>query len=215
MGWLGTPLYHTSPVTAHDALAAEFGEDFLREQVIDSARKPAYGGEGYAVYAAVRDHERPWEVGGVVLLYSTGTSRFEGGRELSTKRLPESMGPAEDECPERILRLLSPLTVLYPDGNEHAAQWRERCWKRIRDRKAQPRIKAGDVLDFATAIKFTNGDELRLFRFTGKGNSFVPVHIVQEPRVAPKVVECGGRYSISGWRDRTYQRVVSADQVAA
>ena len=39
------------------------------------------------------------------------------------KDMDETMGPCYYNCPEKILRILSPTT------NEYAIKWRKKCWK--------------------------------------------------------------------------------------
>lgn len=56
------------------------------------------------------------------------------------KSMDESMGPCEASCPERILKLLTPMT------NEYAIEWRARCWTKIEARRARPKIKVGSTL---------------------------------------------------------------------
>jgi hypothetical protein len=126
MGWTGTGIDHSRPVSAREAIATECGESWLA-RVVDCARKPLRYEDGYAAYAAVRDADDPSRVFGLVVLYSTSTSNWGGvnGRTLYTKAITEDMGPAEDECPARILKLLT------PTENEYASQWRERCRARV------------------------------------------------------------------------------------
>lgn len=58
------------------------------------------------------------------------------------KDMSEDMGPCETECPERILKLLT------PTDSEWANQWRAACWARINARKARPKIVPGTVLRY-------------------------------------------------------------------
>lgn len=59
------------------------------------------------------------------------------GCDIGYKDMDESMGPCEDDCPERILKLLT------PTESEYANDWRGRCWKKIEARKARPKIHKG------------------------------------------------------------------------
>lgn len=59
------------------------------------------------------------------------------GHNFCYKDMDESMGPYQTNCPERILKLLTPTEY------EHAISWREACWKRINDIKARPKLKPG------------------------------------------------------------------------
>ena len=53
------------------------------------------------------------------------------------KDMDESCGPCESECPERILKLLT------STESQYANEWRARCWKRIEDQKAKPKLCVG------------------------------------------------------------------------
>ncbi|MCL6477070.1 MAG: hypothetical protein K6T65_01515 [Peptococcaceae bacterium] len=67
------------------------------------------------------------------------------------KAVDETMGPNECDCPERILKLLT------PTDNEYAKKWREKCWENIRKHKTMPRLKKGMVIEFARPIAFSGG----------------------------------------------------------
>lgn len=56
------------------------------------------------------------------------------------KDMDESMGPYQTNCPERILKLLT------PTEHEYAVKWREACWAKIEAKKARPKIKPGTCL---------------------------------------------------------------------
>lgn len=58
------------------------------------------------------------------------------------KDMDESMGPYEDNCPKRILELLT------PTDNKNANDWRERCWKKINSKKSMPKIIPNMVLQY-------------------------------------------------------------------
>lgn len=73
------------------------------------------------------------------------------------KDMTEHSGPGMFRCPEKIMKLLTPLK----DSNEFATKWREANWDRINKAKAQrkkgPKFKVGDTVVFRRPIKFTNG----------------------------------------------------------
>lgn len=58
------------------------------------------------------------------------------------KDMSEDMGPCECDCPERVLKLLT------PTDSEYANDWRARCWANINARKARPKIIPGTVLRY-------------------------------------------------------------------
>lgn len=143
MGWTAGEL--DGPFSARAAIAFDLGDEFA-ERVVDAALK------GNVVYAAVRSRDGD-DVFGLVLL----TERTGG--ILYTKPVSEDMGPAEVDCPPRILAQLT------TPSNELARAWRGRC----RARLARPRPRRGDVVMFARAIEFTDGS--RHSRLTYRGGS--------------------------------------------
>lgn len=62
------------------------------------------------------------------------------------KDMDESMGPCLYNCPERILKLLTPTEY------EHANDWRAECWKRINAKKARPKIQPGTNLMYGAEV---------------------------------------------------------------
>lgn len=74
------------------------------------------------------------------------------------KDMTETMGPYQYDCPERILRLLT------PTEDEYALKWREKCWENIRKRKSRPRLTEGALIEFAEPISFADGREEKVFQ---------------------------------------------------
>ncbi|MEW6047194.1 MAG: hypothetical protein AB1609_12030 [Bacillota bacterium] len=74
------------------------------------------------------------------------------------KDVDEEMGPIHANCPERILRLLT------PTDNETARRWREECWENLRARRGRPRLRKGVVIRFSEPVRFTSGSRLSEFR---------------------------------------------------
>lgn len=74
------------------------------------------------------------------------------------KDMSETMHPFCYDCPERILRLLT------PTDSESANRWREKCWENVRARKARPRLAKGVVIEFDEPVVFSSGFEERTFR---------------------------------------------------
>lgn len=81
------------------------------------------------------------------------TERFNFGY----KPVGEESGPVEDECPERILDILSPTT------HEYARQWRTRCRQRIERRRARPSLKTGSHLLLDAPVEFADGRSREVF----------------------------------------------------
>lgn len=191
MGWTGTMLDHNRRVTAEEAIEAELGRDIL-PRVIAHAKK------GGVVYAAVRDRTDPAQVWGLVLLVTTGKSHWGEGRELTTKAMDETMGPGEDECPARILDLLT------PTDSECANQWRERCRENLRKRaearKNATAVKAGTRIKLAQPLDFHNGHRGDTFEYV-KGSTFrAIIEVDGEPYAM-------GLYNLPRWRERAYEVV--------
>ena len=58
------------------------------------------------------------------------------------KDMDESCGPYATNCPERILKLLT------PTDNKYALGWRAACWANIEKRKARKNLPPGTVLKY-------------------------------------------------------------------
>lgn len=93
------------------------------------------------------------------------------------KDMDETMGPYRYDCPERILKLLT------PTEHEWAKEWREKCWERIRAKKVRPKLKKGMVIKFADSIVFSSGRQEDAFR-------------VEDPRRLILTDRWGRRYKI-------------------
>ena len=61
---------------------------------------------------------------------------------ISWKDMDEGCGSYETNCPERILKLLT------PTDNEYALGWRAACWGNIEKRKARKSLPPGTVLKY-------------------------------------------------------------------
>lgn len=61
---------------------------------------------------------------------------------ISWKDMDEGCGPYETNCPERILKLLT------PTDNEYALGWRAACWSNIEKRKARKSLPPGTRLKY-------------------------------------------------------------------
>lgn len=85
----------------------------------------------------------------VILTKSFKADRY--GHNFCWKDMDESMGPCEDNCPERILNLLT------ETDSEYAREWRQRCRAKAEARKAMPKLVAGLKLVFADPVRFTTG----------------------------------------------------------
>lgn len=104
------------------------------------------------------------------------------GMHFGYKNMDETMGPCEDGCPEKILRLLTPTTY------ESALDWRRRCLKRLR-RRNRP---------------ITDGMRIRLPQPLTFGDGHVGAEFIVVKRGSKITFRCDkgfGRYAIRHFRD--------------
>jgi len=81
------------------------------------------------------------------------------------KDMEEPMGPYYYNCPERILKLLTPTT------NEYALKWRKKCWERIKRLKSMPKLSQGDIIEFEKPLLFSDGTERSRLRLVDDSNT--------------------------------------------
>jgi hypothetical protein len=130
----------------------------------------------------------------IMLKFCKGREDSYYEQELGYKDMDENSGPNDSDCPERILRQLSPIEDEGPE-RRYAQAWRFRCWKRIALRKKAKKVKNRMAIQFERPIGFTNGITAdTFFRDTRSGaNAFTAL---------------GGQgptFRISGWRMRKYK----------
>jgi hypothetical protein len=107
-------------------------------------------------YAAVERTDKAsntLEVYAVICLVKYNKSRGE----YSYHSMHEAEGPSAQECPHKILKLLTPTT------HPHAINWRLNCLYTINARKAKQPLKTGYHLIFEEDIPFQNGDHVNVF----------------------------------------------------
>ena len=85
----------------------------------------------------------PDAAGAIVYAGVVLTSRRDG--EWGYKAMCETMGPHEAAAPCKLLDLLSPLD---PKVETFAAAWRERVAAHHAARRARPKVRPGDVIEF-------------------------------------------------------------------
>jgi hypothetical protein len=202
MGWL----YYYRPPGETDVahFRAKFTDGY---ELLDGMTLRAPIGSGYqsVLYGALRE-KRTGHVEAFVALLNRGRSQYTGDANFGYKDMTETMGPAERECPRRILEMLTPLDVIFagedPETNSSyrwAREWREACWANVRKRESRTTAKKGDTLKFAQPLEFANGDTLdtlvlvdaRRNQFARPGREFSPA------------------YRISRWRDREFEVVAA------
>lgn len=104
-------------------------------------------------------------------------------------------------CPERILKLLAPVELLYENESERkmATGWRKSCWDEIAKRKQRPVVSKGTVIRFAYKLRFKRTKETYdTFRWL-YGSHF---ELVGPP---------GGLFIIRNWRRRDWKILNQAE----
>ena len=147
MGW--TTTYKPSYITTREFLVDRFTDDGEKHcwKVLDVAiknRRTAY----MAIERTSKQTGQRIVFAVVCLLQYWPKASYEN---FGFKDMDESMGPCERDCPERILKLLT------PTDSKFAQQWREACWENIRRRKAIRGLKVGDLVEFEEPVLFTDG----------------------------------------------------------
>jgi hypothetical protein len=113
---------------------------------------------GNTVYVAVRSTDkatgRTFVFAGVILISNTKKHGF------GYKDMDEAMGPCECDCPDRIMRLLSPISEIpYPS---YSADWRARVAARKNAKRQQREryklLRVGSVVTLPTPVRFRSGD---------------------------------------------------------
>jgi hypothetical protein len=90
-----------------------------------------------------------------------------GEPNFGYKSMQEDMLPlaGAQDCPERILRLLSPVEDcrFSANGARGARAWRAACWEAINVAKARPRVCTGDFVIFEQPLEFSDGQRSNCF----------------------------------------------------
>jgi hypothetical protein len=194
MGWLSMPLAsmgeHRTPKTYLDAQFTYFrahddGSITDRRVVASSCLN------NRTYYAAVQNHDNgaAGDIYAIICLVRWNP-RASDGFVFSYKDMDETMGPYEAECPERILRLLTPTT------HEYAIDWRRRCHDNLQLR-ARP-ITDGMRIRLAEPLTFSDdyvGDD---FIVSKRGAS-----------ITLRPVDRHGYYCIRNFRTHAWSPVVT------
>lgn len=97
------------------------------------------------------------EIIGVVCALSYKNNDYHN---FGFKDIDETMHPYYYDCPEKILKMLT------PTENEHANKWRDKCWQEINRKKAlplKPALKEGMTIKFAEPVAFAGGQKESIF----------------------------------------------------
>ena len=171
MGWLyqNEPLRHEKPV---DYFRREltFSRDGMSSTVLDAA---AVRG---TVYAAVRNTNYP--VPGADYVYCAVILFKNNERDgFGYKDMCESMGPCEVDCPDRIMKLLTPVEQI--PNPSYTADWRERVAAAKERRKTTAKLKPGDVIKLRHDATFGKtgvvASEFHVLHFRKRTPIFEPI----------------------------------------
>lgn len=118
----------------------------------------------HRLYAAIKNNKTN-EVYCEVLLFSYSNKAYDN---FTYKPLSEFSGPCAYDCPERILKQLTPLDETISD-NKYAIEWRKKCWNKIERRKKLRKITNKNILiKTPKPIEFSDGEHYQYFRKVGK-----------------------------------------------
>jgi len=121
------------------------------------------------------------------------------------KDVSEDMGPYICNCPERILKQLS------PTDNNWAKEWRKRCWESIRRKKKSSLIRDGDFIKFREPISFQGGETLNLFKVEKSGRRVLFKRAYYSLSLDDLLVYDLCYYRITKWQMREYE-ILSEDE---
>jgi hypothetical protein len=107
-------------------------------------------------YAAVQgSHRDPDAVWCLVVLMHWSRGYFN----FTYKEMDDCCGPAEDDCPTRILDLLT------PTASKWSNDWRERCRETQARRELASQLPIGTVIQFRQPFEFTNDYSVTRFLY--------------------------------------------------
>jgi hypothetical protein len=92
-----------------------------------------------------------------VVITKTDNSSYNN---LWYKEMDETAGPHYYDCPQKILKMLT------PTDSEYANEWRKECWKNIFEKANTPKVQKiedGMKIKFKEPLKFVNGHVLDTF----------------------------------------------------
>ena len=112
-------------------------------------------------YMALRIKNENRVIAFVYLLHYSKT----GWDNFGYKDMSEFCGPNEASCPERIMKLLTPLNEIEIGG--FADEWRKRCIAKIEIRKKQIKFKEGIIIKTKDPVLF-NISTAQYFKREGK-----------------------------------------------
>lgn len=140
MGWTSIPTSYL-----RNKQSSGIKEYLIKEYSNEKYRAVDYSRKGKTVYMAFESTDTK-EVFAVVIMIS-----FEKG-EFFYKEIHEASGPLQIECPQRILKKLT------PTYDKYAQEWRKKCWDYHRIGNSQGKLyKHGAIIEFQNEFNFNNG----------------------------------------------------------
>jgi hypothetical protein len=148
MGWTST--FRAPGLSTEEFFRQEFPNTLAEGRVLASS---CAGGN---FYAAVRNDDG--EVWCLVVLCKRSSGYFN----FTYKEMDDRMGPNIDDCPAKILDLLT------PTDSEFANDWRARCRAKVERKANRVKPEVGDTVLFAHPLTFSDGSEHDTFVYAGK-----------------------------------------------
>ncbi len=156
-----TGLYRPPGLTDRAFFESEFPNMLKANgRILACTTMPTSGEWSRVFYAAVRyndDQPNAGQVFALVVLMQ------RAGGTFYYKEMDDTMGPAEDSCPDNILDLLT------PTDSQWSNEWRERCRKYNATKAAAGKVTPGQVVTFTEPFEFTNGMKINAFRYAKDG----------------------------------------------
>lgn len=150
MGWTSTHR-RKGEATNKEWFAREYGGE--RVKLLDFYTHSL--AEGYGLIEVTPDDGDPYRTAVAIMMdWRNGQYNF------AWKDMDETMGPNISNCPERILRRLSPVEQITsgPDSRKWVQNWRDRCWINVNQRKATSKARR----QITAAVKAEGGVYVRL-----------------------------------------------------
>jgi hypothetical protein len=144
MGWTFTN--KSSSVKVADFFKAEWKDTIFHAVKVINMQE---------VYMACSNKREPDTIFAVVCLLNYQPKEY---MNFGYKDMDESMHPYYYNCPESILKLLS------PTDKQNAIAWRAECQKRIDNKKSKAKFTKGSIIRFSKPIQFNSNLNIDAFR---------------------------------------------------
>jgi hypothetical protein len=174
MGWL----FHNEKLR-HQTPMQYITKEFTCEGPTERATVLAAAAVGNTIYAAIRNEDK--ETGRAYVFAAVVLFKNNERNGFGYKDMDESMGPCDVDCPDRIMRLLSPIEDLPSPG--YAAEWRAKVNAARGSRRAlnatRQRLTPGCIVRLTHPAVFKSSgveaDTFTLLEFRKRTPIFAPV----------------------------------------